>query len=78
MILVPCQVVGKIDILQQGFYLSLKAECSVYFLTQELVITSINIFDGGNDDFLQDLDDNLICRRVKPPVSMLNLSLLKD
>ena len=44
----------------------MKAECSVYFLTQERVVTSINIFDGGNDDFLQDLDDNLIYRRVKP------------
>lgn len=45
----------------------MKAECSVYFLAQELVITNIDILDGGNDDFLQDLDVNLIYRRGKPP-----------
>ena len=42
----------------------MKAECSVYFLAQVLVITDINIIDGGNDDFLQDLDDNLIVNPV--------------
>jgi len=49
----------------------------VYFLAQKLVITNIDIIDGGNDNFLQDLDDNLIYRRVKPPVSTLNILLLK-
>ena len=42
----------------------MKAECSMYFLAQELVITNIDIFNGGNNDFLQDLDDNLIVNLV--------------
>jgi hypothetical protein len=29
-----------------------------------LIITKIDIIDGGNDDFLQDLDDNLIVNLV--------------
>jgi hypothetical protein len=44
----------------------LKAECSMYFLAQELIITNIDIFNGRNDNILQDLDDNLIYRSGKP------------